>query len=284
MANLDDPLKISEWNSTATPLGSGAAFTGLWENIRSFAEVDLVLKGSASGVAPGTLIFEFSATGSVADISVPLAFVDINNAFTPVPLRVVLPFFRARFINGATAHTTFRLVTAYHSITSARLTRFLDQSIGDNVPIEIAGAVLKARNTAGTYSNIQLDGSGNLPVSGEVDVNNFPAVQPVSGTVSVGNFPAIQNVAVTSTVETEIKNDAGNPVPVSGTVTANAGTGPFPVSDNGGSLTVDGTVSVGNFPAVQPVSDNGGSLTVDGVFFQATQPVSAASLPLPTGA
>lgn len=32
--------------------------------------------------------------------------------------------------------------------------------------------------------------------------------------------------------------------PVSGTVTANAGTGPFPVSDNGGSLTVDGTVSI----------------------------------------
>lgn len=38
------------------------------------------------------------------------------------------------------------------------------------------------------------------------------------------------------------------PVPVSGTVTANAGTGPFPVSDNGGSLTIDGTVSVNNFP------------------------------------
>lgn len=34
-----------------------------------------------------------------------------------------------------------------------------------------------------------------------------------------------------------------SPVPVSGTVTANAGTGPWPVTDNGGSLTVDGTVA-----------------------------------------
>lgn len=33
-----------------------------------------------------------------------------------------------------------------------------------------------------------------------------------------------------------------------------------------------------------PVTDNGGSLTVDGTFWQATQPVSASSLPLPTGA
>lgn len=48
--------------------------------------------------------------------------------------------------------------------------------------------------------------------------------------VQVTNFPATQNVAVTSTVETEIKNDSGNPVPV------------------------NGTVSVGNFPATQPVS------------------------------
>lgn len=33
-----------------------------------------------------------------------------------------------------------------------------------------------------------------------------------------------------------------------------------------------------------PVSDAGGSITVDGTFWQATQPVSAASLPLPSGA
>ena len=41
--------------------------------------------------------------------------------------------------------------------------------------------------------------------------------------------------------DTELR---ATPVPVSGTVTANAGTGPFPVSDNGGSLTVDGSVSI----------------------------------------
>jgi hypothetical protein len=59
-------------------------------------------------------------------------------------------------------------------------------------------------------------------------------------------------------------------VTVAGTVTANAGTGPFPVSDNNGSLTVDGSVSVSNFPASQAVT---------GTFFQATQPVSLASVP-----
>lgn len=43
----------------------------------------------------------------------------------------------------------------------------------------------------------------------------------------------------------------------------------------GATLTVSGTVNVGNFPGTQPVS---------GTFWQATQPISAAALPLPAGA
>jgi hypothetical protein len=80
-----------------------------------------------------------------------------------------------------------------------------------------------------------------------VSVSNFPATQPVSGTVSVGNFPATQ-----------------------------------PVS---------GTVGVSNFPASQPVTGpltdaqlRASAVPISGTFFQATQPVSAASLPLPAGA
>lgn len=94
------------------------------------------------------------------------------------------------------------------------------------------------------------------------------------------------------------------PVPVSGTVTANAGTGPWPVTDNGGSLTVDGTVAAtqsgtwtvqpGNTANTTPwlatINQGGNSATVtasnalkvDGS--AVTQPISAASLPLPTGA
>lgn len=75
--------------------------------------------------------------------------------------------------------------------------------------------------------------------------------------------------------------------------------GPIPVSDNGGSLTVDGTVAVsGTVPVSGPLTDTQirasalpvsvgnfpASQAVTGTFFQATQPVSASSLPLPSGA
>jgi hypothetical protein len=114
------------------------------------------------------------------------------------------------------------------------------------------------------------DAGGSLTVDGSVAVSNFPVTQPISGSVSVSNFPATQ--------------------PVSGTVAAtqsgtwNVGTitNVVHVDDNGGILTVDGTVGVNNFPATQAVTQSTSPWVVDG---SATiQPVSAASLPLPTGA
>lgn len=117
-------------------------------------------------------------------------------------------------------------------------------------------------------------------------------------------------------------DDAGGSLTVDGTVTADAGTGPWPVTDNAGSLTVDNTnidnlhsadfdtgagtdttsavgiaVPASGGAAVVPGdataglkvdlgADNDvtvtGTVTVDGS--GVTQPVSAASLPLPSGA
>lgn len=139
------------------------------------------------------------------------------------------------------------------------------------------------------------------PVSGSVAVTNFPATQPVSGTVGVNNFPATQPVSA-----------AALPLPTGASTAAKQpalGTAGTPSTDvisvqgvAGGIATpVSGSVAVSNFPATQPVSgtvalaagsavvghvivDSAPTTPVTGTFFQATQPVSAAALPLPTGA
>lgn len=132
-----------------------------------------------------------------------------------------------------------------------------------------------------------------------VSSDSFPATQPVSGSVSVSNFPATQ--------------------PVSGTVTANQGSPPWTVKPDGTVWTLNGTsanvaltnatlavTQSGTWTVQQgtpPWSDNitqfggtnistgtgiGGAgiprVTVSSDSFPATQPVSAASLPLPAGA
>lgn len=85
--------------------------------------------------------------------------------------------------------------------------------------------------TAGTPSSDVITVQGITSMTA-LKVDGSAVTQPISGSVSVSNFPATQAV--------------------SGTVTANAGTGTMnvsvqnasiPVTDNGGSLTVDGTVN-----------------------------------------
>jgi hypothetical protein len=71
---------------------------------------------------------------------------------------------------------------------------------------------------------------------------------------------------------------ANNDVTVTGTVTANAGTGPFPVSDNGGSLTVDGSVSLA--AAIPAGTNNIGD--VDVVSLPAGTVAGSSSLPAGT--
>jgi cytoskeletal protein CcmA (bactofilin family) len=90
------------------------------------------------------------------------------------------------------------------------------------------------------------DAPGTLPgPATNVAVTNWPASQNVNGAVSIND-------------EVEVKNDAGNPLAVSGTVSV----GNFPATQP-----VSGSVSVSNFPSTQAVT---------GTFFQATQPVSGS--------
>lgn len=139
-----------------------------------------------------------------------------------------------------------------------------DVNILSSVPLTVSGPLtdVQLRTTpvpvSGTFFQV------TQPVSGTVAVSNFPATQPVtgtffqatqpvSGTVAVSNFPASQAVTGPLT-DVQLRT---TPVPVSGTVAT-------------GGLT---DVQLRTTPV--PVS---------GTFFQATQPISVAALPLPANA
>jgi hypothetical protein len=148
---------------------------------------------------------------------------------------------------------------------------------------------------------LKVDGSGvTQPVSGTF----WQTTQPVSGTVAVSNFPSTQAVTGTFWQATQ---------PVSGTVIANIGTSGSlalnssvtglqvaqgsTTSGQSGSLTLGAvTTSAPSYSTGQSspfsltaagglrVDGSGVTQPVSGTFWQATQPISAASLPLPTGA
>ena len=95
---------------------------------------------------------------------------------------------------------------------------------------------------AGTGPWPVTDNSGSLTVDSPADATDGGAHGAsqtgfrVMGTDGTND----QQISVNSTGHVNIA-DGGNVITVDGTVTANAGTGPFPVSDNAGSLTVDAT-------------------------------------------
>ena len=143
------------------------------------------------------------------------------------------------------------------------------------------------------------DGIHTLEINsdGSINVTDNGGSLTVDGTINIGNFPDTQNVAIVSSVELEIKNDSGNPVPVNGTVTANQGgtwninnitgtvslptgaaTSTLQTTGNTSLSSIDGKtptlgqktmtgsspVVIASDQSVIPINDNGGSLTVDG--------------------
>ncbi len=122
----------------------------------------------------------------------------------------------------------------------------------------VSGTVIANQGTPAATANrwpVQLTDGTNLAAVDaagdlQVDVNNFPATQPISAV----SLP-LPSGASTSALQTQPGVDIGD-------VTVNNASGASAVN----------------------VQDGGNSITVDGTFFQATQPISAASLPLPSGA
>lgn len=118
-----------------------------------------------------------------------------------------------------------------------------------NTDATITGTALMMEDAADTLRAATGDTSNGL----DVDVTR------VQGTVTVdcnSSNVTVDNAAGASAVNIQ---DGGNSITVDGTVTADAGTGPWPVTDNGGSLTVDNS---GTF-AVQAAIDNAHSADYD---------------------
>ena len=158
------------------------------------------------------------------------------------------------------------------------------------------GAVTTSAPTyvTATSQPLSLDTSGNLRVvlsggAGTGTSSNFGSAFPTAGTAvgvmnSAGTLMTYMQVNATNALKVD-GSAVTQPVsgtfwqatqPVSGTVTANQGGAPWTMKPDGTSWALTGTSA--------NVNVTNASVAVTGTFWQATQPISAASLPLPSGA
>jgi hypothetical protein len=119
-------------------------------------------------------------------------------------------------------------------------------------PWTVDASDLDIRNL--TFATDKVDVSGS-----SVIISDGSGPVTVDGTVNIGTMP-----------EVEIKNDSGNPIPVTGTVTITDGSGPITVdgtvtSNQGTSpWVVSGSVNIGTMPEVEIKNDSGNPIPVSG--------------------
>jgi len=137
------------------------------------------------------------------------------------------------------------------------------------------GTVYRQRVSVGSVGS---DNALAIDAAGKIGVNNFPATQPVSlaaaseadgHSATIGTTTDLSSASTLVGLLKAIKAFFGGGLPA-----ALAGSGGLKV-DLGGTGANATAVKVDGSAVTQPVS---------GTFWQATQPVSAPSLPLPTGA
>lgn len=145
---------VGKGNSSIVPLAAYAEFIGTTDDVTSYEEIDINVAGSPLD-APGELYFEFSPDGYNWDISICIGGGYLSGpSIVPQLLRVVLPRFRVRYINGSIPQTSFRLTTIYHRSTGGRLTRYLNQSIDYTEPLISNRSVIIGERLDGYFENL----------------------------------------------------------------------------------------------------------------------------------
>lgn len=104
---------VSSTNSSTTPLGIGASFTGAWVEVVQYNGV--VVSGS-SDAPDATLFIQFSTDASTVDVNITNPITADSFSATSI---VRAQYVRVVYTNGATAQSTFNLQTTLKTDSNA---------------------------------------------------------------------------------------------------------------------------------------------------------------------
>lgn len=226
----------------------------------TLAAIEVTITGTATVTWEETITGLNFNTGSCVNASAPGTLVTTATASGLFYCNLApLTEFRAR-ISSFSSGT----VTAIARISKLSFMEVFSASSGGAGAVGLTDTQLRANPVpvSGTFYQ------ATQPVSGTF----WQATQPVSGTFYQATQP------VSGTFWQSIQ-------PVSGTVTANQGGAPWSsnVTQIGGvALAFGQAVMSASIPVT--IASNQSALPVTGTFWQATQPISATALPLPTNA
>jgi len=202
---------VDSGNSTTTPLGGGATFTGTGFDCTGYSNVTITLYADVDSGTDG-MQFQFSTDNTnwddVYSFNMDVSDSDTRRFQFPVTAR----YFRVVYTNGAGAQSAFRVQTMVHRSNILTSIHRVDGTVTGDRSVQLMKSTIIGETTAGGggFVNVKVNPSGALTVEATSDdADNLL----VNANLQVGDADV----------------DNANPVPI---------------SDAGGSITVDGAVTV----------------------------------------
>ncbi len=154
--------EVSTVNSSTALLGSGAIFTGTFEDTLKFAHITVQVRTDQVSAVDG-LVIEWSSDGVNVDDTDKFT-IPANNGkiFTFGPQA---QFFRVKYTNDAFAQGVFRLHTVLRSGTQKASTVRLSDEIVSDDDAELVKAILAGLSTGNIFKNFKITDEGALLVS-----------------------------------------------------------------------------------------------------------------------
>jgi len=195
---------ISTVNSSSTPLGASATFTGTAESTLGFSHITVQVFSDQPSATDGLKV-EWSTDGTNFDDD-DVFNVPANNGkvFTFGPQS---QFFRVRYTNGATPQGAFRLQVIKKTFQQKASTHRIQDMLSTDDDAELVKSILTGQKADGTFVNIEASADNRLKVSSldetaaQADAGNLFAA--ASGTLNYASAGTEQTFML-------IKNPAGS--------------------------------------------------------------------------
>lgn len=235
---------VSTGNSTSTPLGANATFTGTGEDVKDYAQISVLVFADQASADNG-LVLEYSTNNTNWDDADFYTLSASSGKFlTLVP---EAQYFRLRLTNGPVAQTALRLQVIYRRTRTKPSSHNLRESLSPDNDAELVKAVIVGKRPDGSYVEPLLDEFGRLQVVSTDSAKLYHTANLVSA-----DSPAF------------VDSGTSGPFTVGGTtfsITINGGLQTYPFSSRG--ATAGFSQSAAN-PDTNNGSQNKIKISVDG--------------------
>ncbi len=192
---------MSTNNSSTTPLGIDEVFTGVADDIKDYAAINISIFADQASADCGFSI-EWSQDGTNWDekMSVSIGKEKVESYEFGVRAR----YFRLVYTNGAVAQTAFRLQVIYHPVRTREGARCLCVDIDSREFAKTVRAVLAAKKPNGIYTNIHSTAGGNLKMAIEESEVDFPIGTGSNGSVTLTSANTAYAIPATASTKNHI--------------------------------------------------------------------------------